>query len=121
MKTTRKGWIRKLDKLVSQIVIKRDKHCVICGTTENLTNGHLFSRTHYSTRWSLVNSNCQCLGCNLKHEFNWEPYRKWFVDNYGQLFYEQLYEDHMRIRKWKDYELAELYEELGKKYQELWK
>lgn len=121
MKTNveRKRLVKKLDQIVSKIVIARDGKCVVCGSTQNLTCGHLFSRVHYSTRWSLTNCNCQCLGCNLKHEHNWEPYRRWFVQNYGQAFYDALYEDHMRVKKFKNYELQELLEELKGKYEEM--
>ena len=110
--TDRKRIVSKLDVIVSKIVRLRDKHCVICGTTENLTNGHLFSRVNYSTRWNLLNCHCQCAGCNCRHEYDWEPYRKWFVREFGQAEYDELYHIHKQVTHFKTYELEEMYEEL---------
>lgn len=116
MKTTRKGWVRKLDKLVSQTVIKRDKKCLVCGTTQNLTCGHLFSRVAYSTRWDLRNCYAQCLSCNLKHEY--DPYPmiyavkglvKMAID--PDEFIDSLHRIYVTPHKYKTYELEELYKQ----------
>jgi hypothetical protein len=99
---------RELDKLVSQIVILRDGGCVVCGKRTNLQCGHLFSRAHLSTRWSLVNCNCQCSGCNFKHEFDTYPYTYWFFERYGKDEWDKLHEEYMTIKKWTRSELEEL-------------
>jgi hypothetical protein len=114
---TRKGLVKKLDTVFSKVVREREKACVTCGSRERLTCGHLFSRQNYSTRWDLDNGHTQCWGCNYKHEFEWEPYRRWFVETYGQEEYDDLYQRHTQVKKFKDYEL----EEMITKYKELLK
>ena len=49
----RKSIVRKLDKIVSLIIRKTTPYCVVCGTTQFLQNGHLFSITAYNTRWDI--------------------------------------------------------------------
>ena len=108
----RKQTVKKLDDIVSKIVRLRDKKCVICSTTERLTNGHLFSRVNYSTRWNLLNCHCQCMSCNMRHEYDWEPYRKWFVREYGVDEYDNLYHLHKQVVKYSTADLKEMYEEM---------
>jgi len=100
--------------VVSQIVIKRDGRCVICGSTEKLGNGHLFTRTAYSTRWDLVNSNCQCWSHNYLHEYDPAPYTTWFIKKYGMNAYETLHLKFATTHKYSDAQLVELLEELQK-------
>ena len=109
-KPNRKTLVKKLDKVVSEIVKARDKRCVVCGSIERLGCGHLFSRRNYSTRWDLSNCHAQCWPCNFRHEFDWEPYRAWFVKEYGQEEYDYLYDEYRSIKKWKNWELEELLE-----------
>lgn len=122
-KTTRKGWVRKLDALVKQIVVARDGKCIVCGTTKNLTPGHLFSRVAYSTRWDLDNVYAQCLNCNFRHES--DPYPMTQAVLKYQEMYNQVWKDsnewlanlHMTYvtpHKFKTYQLEELYNELSK-------
>ncbi len=113
---SRKGLIRKLDKLVSQIVITRDSRCVTCGSSFRLGCGHIFTRGAYSTRWDLENCWAQCWPCNYRHEFDPYPFINWFIKKYGQEKLDKLHTRYRTLRKWKDFELVELYEELkGKK------
>lgn len=111
---TRKGLVRKLDKLVSQIVIARDKRCVCCGTTQNLTGGHLFSRVAYSTRWDLNNVFAQCLSCNLRHEYDSFPLTNFYIKRFGWEAYEKLHQKYGQVAKYKDFQLQELADELEK-------
>jgi 5-methylcytosine-specific restriction endonuclease McrA len=114
-KLTRKGIVRKLDKLVSQIVIARDGKCIVCGTTQNLTCGHLFSRVAYSTRWDLDNCYAQCLSCNLRHEYDPYPMTQAVIlklFNGGTTTLDILHYKYVTVHKFKTYELEELYEEL---------
>ena len=122
-KTTRKGWVRKLDHLVSQLVIARDGKCIVCGTTQNLTCGHLFSRVAYSTRWDLDNCYAQCLSCNLKHEYDPYPMMTavellkdevtWPEMKAKKHFIENLHRKYVTPHKYKTYELEELFNELS--------
>lgn len=118
-KPTRKTLIRNLDKVVSQIVRKRQPYCVVCGSREKLTCGHLFSRTNYSTRWDLGNCFTQCLSCNLRHEYSPAPFTIWYIKKYGMEEYEELNQQHTTARKWKDYELKELLEKYKSMLKEL--
>lgn len=74
---------KKLDTLVSKFVRLRDLRCIVCGKTENLQCGHYISRAFFPTRWDLRNCNAQCAGCNIKHEYDPEPYRAAIVGKYG--------------------------------------
>ena len=114
-RTTRKGWIRKLDKLMSQLVIKREPRCVTCGTDKKLTCGHLFSRVAYSTRWTKANCHTQCLSCNFRHEHDAYPYTRWFLKTYGETSYDALHLMYETPVQYKTYQLKELYEELKSK------
>lgn len=117
-KPTRKSLVKALDTIVSLIVRARDKQCVNCGTRFNLTCGHLFSRTNYSTRWDLTNCNCQCRGCNLKHDHNPYPYQEWWKEQYGEQYYHLLYQTWSRSEKyhWTDGDLRELLDDLTNYY-----
>lgn len=89
-KPTRKTVVKALDTIVSLIVRKRDKRCVQCGTTENLTCGHLITRSKYKVRWNLQNCHAQCRNCNLSHEYNPHPYIEWFITRFGLQTYKDL-------------------------------
>src|SRR3990167_3126534 len=97
-RTTRKGYVRRLDKVVSEIVQIRDARCVTCGSYNSPTAGHLFSRVAYSTRWDLGNVFRQCLSCNFRHEH--DPYRfiEWYRKNYGVAMYNRLHRKYETIR-----------------------
>jgi len=90
---------------MSLFVRERDRKCVICGKTENLQCGHLFSRVAFSTRWDLVNCHCNCSGCNLRHEFNSAPYTLWFIKKYGVNTYEKLHFRFSHTKKYTDSDL----------------
>ena len=111
-KPTRKSIVKKLDKLVSEIVRARDKKCITCGSTERLTCGHLFSRVAYSTRWDLTNCWCQCWGCNYRHEFDPYPFQRWFAAKFGQKKLDELWAKFHQVKKFKTFELIELHDKL---------
>lgn len=113
-KISRKGWVKKLDALVKEIVIKRDGLCVVCGTRKNLQPGHLFSRVAYSTRWDLTNVYAQCRSCNFRHEFDPYPLVNYFIEIWGRAKLDTLHRKYVTPRKFKTFELEELYNELKK-------
>lgn len=90
---------KKADVLMSLYIRKRDKRCVLCGTTLKLQCGHLISRRKNSVRWDDVNCNCQCWGCNLRHNQWPEYYTNWFIKEYGQSMYEDLVDRSQKIIK----------------------
>jgi hypothetical protein len=107
---SRKTIVKALDTAVSKYVRTRDGRCVVCGTTENLTNGHLFSRVAYSTRWDIEpDGNChtQCLSDNLTHEFDPHPYTRWYISRFGLEAYDELHRRYRAPVKLKDWELEE--------------
>tara|TARA_B100000315_G_C14537255_1_gene569094 strand:- start:319 stop:687 length:369 start_codon:yes stop_codon:yes gene_type:complete len=112
-KYNRKQLIRKLDTELSLYIRERDKYCVICGTTYKLTNGHLFSRRSHSTRWDYQeDGNChtQCLGCNFSHVFDPYPYNSFYIEKFGKNKWDELHFRFRGIKKYKNFELAELLE-----------
>jgi 5-methylcytosine-specific restriction endonuclease McrA len=114
-KISRKGLVKKLDHVVSQIVIARDKKCVICGSTEKLGCGHLFSRVAFSTRWDLDNCYASCWPCNFRHEY--DPYPMMEAVKHFKLFdvnIEALHRKYVTPHKYTTPQLEELYNELSK-------
>lgn len=111
--------VKKIDKILSEYIRKRDGACVVCGSTENLTNGHLFTRRAYSTRWEELNCHCQCWACNYRHEFDFYPFQTWFVSKYGQEQYDELYRVHRTPKKFRMSDLEEIYEHYRQKLENL--
>lgn len=89
-RTTRKGWVKKLDKVVSEIVQLRDKKCVTCGSYDRPTAGHLFSRVAYST------------------EYDPFPFAEWFRRNHGTTSYNKIHRKFSTPRKFSTIELKNL-------------
>jgi len=112
-RTTRKGWIRKLDKLMTDIVRLKYKKCVTCGASGNLDCGHLFSRVAYSTRWEMLNCAAQCKSCNFRHEHDSYRYTRWFMETYGQRAYDDLHLMYETPVHLKTHHLKEMYEQLS--------
>ena len=120
--TRRKRIVKKLDAVVSKYIRLRDKKCVQCGKQENLSNGHVFSRRSYSTRWDVSeDGNChtQCWGCNFSHGKDNYDYYRWYIDKFGQERFDELRLEYRGSVKFTTVELEELYEELTKTYKEL--
>jgi len=76
--------VKKLDRLLSIYIRKRDGYCVVCGSSAYLQCGHYISRSFYNTRWDYRNCNAQCARCNKMHEYDPEPYRAVMVNIYGE-------------------------------------
>ncbi len=121
-KTARQRVVKRLDDVTSRYIRERDKACVQCGSKENLTNGHVFSRRAYNTRWDISeNGNChtQCWGCNFRHSKDNYDYFKWYRDKFGIERFDELRFEYKTTRKITTAELEELYEELTEAYKEL--
>jgi len=88
-------------KAFNRYIVLRDKRCVTCDKTEHLTCSHLISVTAGDLlRFNEVNSNCQCVGCNYKHEYHPEDYTRWFIQHYGLGEYERLCDLKKQIHKY---------------------
>jgi hypothetical protein len=109
----------KLDKVVSLFIRARDKKCVICGSTEGLSNGHVFSRTSLNTRWDITpdgNCHAQCWSCNYRHSSRDSyPYFNWYIKKFGQKKFDELHKRFSITTHLKDWQLVELYEQLKEK------
>ena len=58
-----KGVDGKLDKAWSKLVkIRAGMECEYCGKTTYLNSHHIFSRSKRSTRWTILNGVCLCVG-----------------------------------------------------------
>lgn len=107
-KPSRRKLILQLDKITREKVFNRDGYkCVQCGSTQNLTLGHVFSRRILRTRWDLRNVWCQCLACNLKHVYNQYPFFKVIEEKLGKEEFEKLYYDFSNPQPVKTFELKE--------------
>lgn len=114
-KRSRKSIVKELDRIFSLYIRQRDGNkSVISGSTDNPTNGHLFSRVAYSTRWDELNCHCQTWAENYRHEFDPYPYTQWFLKKYGQEKYDELHRKFVTPIKLKDYELLEMIEKYKK-------
>ena len=114
-KPSRKTLVKNLDKAVSIYIRQRDKFCVQCGTSDNLTNGHIFTRKNYSTRFDISNDgncHCQCWSCNFKQVYDQWDYFKWYIDKFGQEKFDELRRRHKKVQKFKDYDLEQLLKEV---------
>lgn len=108
----RKKLIKQLDAFVTSIVQKRDKKCVTCGALNGIYCGHYHSRTHYATRWDLMNCHAQCNPCNARHEHDPYPYTKFMLTKYGVKKMDELYEKHRQQTHLKVKDLEQLLNEL---------
>lgn len=115
----RKYLVKKADELFSKIIRARDGVCIVCGTTEKLSNGHLHSRIAHSTRWDPENCWAQCWSCNSRHEYDFYPMAEAVKKKLGQEKYDAL---HLRYRtpvKISTPELAEMVERFKQELKEM--
>jgi hypothetical protein len=110
---THKGLVDANDEVVSYITREREPACIVCGSTEDLTNGHLFSRRYHATRFDVTeDGNChvQCWGCNKAHQFNRNPYTFAFVKRFGAEAHAKVRDRAFSGQKFTQIELREMLE-----------
>lgn len=107
-KSPRKTAVAKLDRVFSLYIRARDGACVQCGTTAQLTCGHVFSRVAFSTRWDEENAYGQCASHNMRHEFDPYPFLEYARERLGQQGYDDLHLRYTQPRKFTTAELLEL-------------
>lgn len=115
-KISRAGIVKKLDKIVSQYVVSRDGSCVVCGSTESLGAGHVFSRKAYNTRWDITkdgNVHAQCWPCNYRHVRDQYPYFNWYETKFGKGSLDELRKRFKTSAIYKTHQLVELYESIS--------
>jgi hypothetical protein len=123
---TKKGINRKLDALVRQIVIERDKSCVTCPLWKKykpdyqghslLTAGHLLTRGKGIIKYDLRNIFCQCKTCNYLHEERPEFLTSYAISVLGKEVYDELVFIGNQAKPIKLWQLVELYDNLKKSY-----
>ncbi len=123
MSAERKKLVKQLDDAFSKYIRERDNYtCIVCGVTNKthvIQCGHLFSRVSNSTRWSESNANAQCSGCNMRHEYDFEPYRKTYVNKYGEKQYDIEYIKFKQTTKFSESDLKQMVELYKNKLKEL--
>jgi hypothetical protein len=91
-KLTRSKLIKKLDNVFSQYIRRKDSidgisKCISCGVKRNwkeLQCGHFMSRSHYSTRWEILNVGVQCISCNIFKHGQQYLFSKYLDKTYGE-------------------------------------
>jgi|GEM_PF-2143814 len=120
-KRTRKGLVKALDDIIREIVRVRDDHqCQWCGKTVKGFDSqvsHIVSRKYYAVRWDLLNVILKCASCHFKWHDDPTAGAEWFKNKFRARW--EYLQTAGRLRKFKDYELAELLEDLKKKLVEL--
>lgn len=98
MGTQRQRAIRKLDKVFSLFIRKRDTEngygkCCSCSRVvpyESMDAGHFINRRFQATRWREDNVHAQCRACNRFQEGNPAGYALFMLDKYGKAHIEYL-------------------------------
>lgn len=81
---------RKLDKVFSEFIRKRDANaqgmgrCITCNRSALLEAGHFIPRQHRATRWNERNCHGQCSYCNRWQHGAQAEYYLALVKKYGQ-------------------------------------
>jgi 5-methylcytosine-specific restriction endonuclease McrA len=111
--------VQHADRYFSLYIRARDQYCVICGSPDNGTCGHLFSRTHFATRWDPTNAYRQCAGCNLRHEHDPGPFTLYFLNRFCQEAYEDLHQQYSQTVRFSTQQIREIGDHYKRKYEEL--
>jgi len=76
-----------LDSLARKIILRNERICFTCGSSNGLDWGHLFERRHRGTRWDISPSggnHAQCNLCNAAHEATPGIYEQKYIDKFGE-------------------------------------
>lgn len=103
--------MKKTDKSLSDFIRAKIPYCVTCGGREELTAGHVFSRSFKSTRFSLDNVFTQCSQCNGDHERDRSRFDNWYKRTFGEEAFSGLETHSKTLRKWTVSELIQLEED----------
>jgi len=88
----------------------KDKGCISCGAPVEQA-GHYFSQGHHSAlRYNEINTNGQCVRCNMYLSGNLIKYRQGLVKRYGAEKVErlELHADLKKAFKWSRIELEQI-------------
>ena len=118
-KPSRKTLTRKLDRLVGEIVRKRDKEtCQWCGKRVSGSNCHVSHVVPRSAgnllRWDLKNLKVLCFHCHINRwHKNPREAAEWFNGRFPKRA-KYLDKHRHKIKRWKTWELEELFDKLSK-------
>lgn len=103
---------KKLDKTFSDYIRQRDDYtCFTCGKKgdkTNIQNGHYVSRSFNSTRYSEINCNAQCVGCNIFKKGNLDDYALRLIRRHGNEILATLAAEKKKTKQFTTGELEEL-------------
>ena len=112
------------DKIFSEYIRQRGANdqgmaeCFTCGKVDHwkrLQNGHFQSRKHYSLRWSEVNCQIQCAGCNVfRYGEQWK-FGLYLDKKYGKGTAEKLSLEAKKIVKLSNQDIEEIIEKYKNK------
>jgi len=95
-KKTRSQLDKKLWKIFSQYIRKRDKYiCFTCGKQCDVTNsqaGHYLSRRYTAIKYDERNVHCQCVRCNVMEHGNPIEYQRNLKARYYKELPDELYD-----------------------------
>ena len=120
-KPTRTALIKKLDKVFSEYIRRRNGEiaiCVTCGKSahwKEMQAGHFMSRRHRATRWHEDNVQVQCVSCNMFGQGEQYKFGQWL----GEEKANELIQLSNQIVKQSDYELKEMIDLYTNKLKEL--
>jgi 5-methylcytosine-specific restriction endonuclease McrA len=107
-KPSRASAVKAADDAFSPYIRKRDPFCVTCGEATRDCS-HVFSRSHYATRWNEQNAFGQCGKCHFIHHNQSESY---LHDHVRQVLGEKGFEDLRDLWEqethWKTYQIEEI-------------
>lgn len=118
-KISRKGLVKKLDKVFSiyirtRLAKENQVQCVTCGVRKHwkeVDAGHFVSRRHYATRWNPQNVHVQCKSCNGFHGGQNYIMGKYIDKTYGEGTADELITMSRQIKKFTDQDLKDLIEQ----------
>jgi len=122
-KPTVKGLKKKLDKVFSEYIRKRDSGiCYTCGNVKEWKYqdaGHYISRSYGSTRFDERNVHAQCKSCNVFKGGNMDEYALKLVKQYGPKILKELNKKKWQIKHFEVGELQDLIEKYKEKIKRL--
>ena len=121
--------LRKADEAFSLFIRTRDSQayqgrafrCISCGKIKPIEQGdcgHFCNRGHMATRFSELNSNCQCRLCNRFMEGNIQGYRQGLIKKIGEKSVILLEAERFSTHKMDAFDLHEIYLYYKKKVKE---
>ena len=121
-KISRKGLVKKLDKVFSIYIRKRNAvdgyvKCVTCGTRKHWKEedaGHFVSRRHYATRWNPKNVHVQCKSWNGFHGGQNYLMGNYINKTYGDNTADNLITMSRQIKKYTNQDLLDLIDHFEK-------